>query len=68
MLVLHRRPGQRIMIQTGSGLITIVVGAKIDGKVKLAIDAPAVIPIHREEVYQRIQRGEPAPAKAVANA
>ena len=51
MLVLTRKPGESIRI--GKDItITIVEG---DGNsIKLGIDAPKHITVHREEVYQRI--------------
>jgi carbon storage regulator len=51
MLVLSRKCGEGIVIGDG---ITVAVLATEGGRVKLGIVAPAEIPVHREEVYQRI--------------
>ena len=52
-LVLTRNEGQRIII--GDGIIITI--AKITNKqVKVAIDAPRNVPIHREEIYKKIQK------------
>ena len=53
MLVLTRLPGERIVV---GDTITITVVAIIGDKVKLGIDAPADVPVHRQEVYDLIQR------------
>ena len=52
MLVLTRRPEEKIVI---ADQITITI-VKVQGKtVRLGIEAPGEIPIHRDEVHQRIQ-------------
>lgn len=53
MLVLARRVNESIII--GDHIkVTIVEVNK--GKVKLGIEAPATVSVHREEVYKEIQR------------
>lgn len=52
MLILTRRTGEVIMI--GDEIVITVLGVK-DKNVKIGIDAPKDTPVHREEVYQRIQ-------------
>ena len=50
MLVLSRKPHQSIMI--GSEIRVIVVG--IDGdQVRLGIEAPREVAVHRFEIYER---------------
>jgi carbon storage regulator len=51
MLVLSRRQGEGIVI--GDGIMVTVLATE-GGRVKLGIVAPAEVPVHREEVYQRI--------------
>jgi len=52
MLVLKRKVGQRIML--GDEITLLVVKIKAD-QVKLGIEAPDDVPVHREEVYERIK-------------
>ena len=52
MLVLSRRQGERIQI--GSG-IEVTVLATHRSAVRLGFSAPPDVPIHREEVFRRIQ-------------
>ena len=54
MLVLSRKRGEAIVI--GSG-ITVTVLAVDGDRVKLGVVAPVEVPVHREEVYQRIGDG-----------
>jgi len=56
MLVLSRKKGQRIHI--GDEVTVTVLGVQ-GGTIRLGIEGPANVPIHREEVYQRIRREEP---------
>jgi carbon storage regulator len=51
MLVLSRKRGEVITIGDG---ITVMVLAVDGDRVKLGVVAPAEVPVHREEVYQRI--------------
>lgn len=54
MLVLSRHKDERIFIAGGSIVLTI---ADIRGdKVRIGIDAPPSIDIHREEVFKAIRR------------
>lgn len=53
MLVLSRQRDESIII--GDNIVITVVDIRGD-KVRLGIDAPAEIPVHRQEVYEAIQR------------
>lgn len=53
MLVLSRKKNESIVI--GNDIIIKVVEIE-DGRVKLGIEAPADISIHRHEVYEAIQK------------
>ena len=57
MLVLSRKPGESIVIGND---ITVTVVAVEGGRVKLGFNAPREVPIHRTEVYQRIEGWLPA--------
>ena len=52
MLVLSRKQGEAIII--GDNITVTVVEIKGD-RVKLAFNGPRTVPIHREEVYQRMR-------------
>lgn len=51
MLVLTRKLNERICI--GNNITIQIVDLK-DGKVRLGINAPKDIPVHREEIYEKI--------------
>lgn len=53
MLVLSRQRDESIMI--GDTIVVTIVDIRGD-KVRLGIDAPTEIPVHRQEVYEAIQR------------
>ena len=53
MLVLSRHRDESIMI--GDNIVITIVDIRGD-KVRLGIDAPQSIPVHRQEVYEAIQR------------
>jgi carbon storage regulator len=51
MLVLSRTAGERVMIDHE---ITVTVLQIEGGKVRLGIDAPKAVQVHREETYRAI--------------
>ena len=53
MLVLSRQRDESIMI--GDNIVVTIVDIRGD-KVRLGINAPSEIPVHRQEVYEAIQR------------
>jgi carbon storage regulator len=53
MLVLSRQRDESIVI--GDNIVITVVDIRGD-KVRLGIDAPKEVPVHRQEVYDAIQR------------
>jgi len=53
MLVLSRSKNESIII--GDNIKVTIVEVRLDGTVKLGIDAPKHVEIYREEVYQAIQ-------------
>ncbi|MEX1027661.1 MAG: carbon storage regulator CsrA [Candidatus Paceibacterota bacterium] len=53
MLVLSRKVGERI--QVGPDVTLTVLGIR-GGAIRLGFEGPANVPIHREEVAQRIER------------
>lgn len=56
MLVLTRARDEAIVIN--DDIVITVVDIRGD-KVRLGIDAPTEIPVHRQEVYEAIQREKP---------
>ena len=57
MLILSRRTGESFMI--GDNIRITVLNAR-GSQVRIGIDAPKDTPVHREEIYQRVQQGLPA--------
>lgn len=53
MLILTRRTGESLRI--GDDVQVTVLGVK-GNQVRIGVDAPKEIPVHREEVYERIKR------------
>ena len=53
MLVLTRKRGEQIVIADNIMITVIEIRG---GKVRLGIQAPTEIPVHRKEVYEAIQR------------
>lgn len=66
MLVLSRKKNESIVINND---ITIVVVEIRGDKVRLGVEAPKEVPVHRREVYEAIKRNElAAQAQESANA
>jgi carbon storage regulator len=57
MLVLSRKKNESIVINND---ITIVIVEIRGDKVRLGIEAPKEVPVHRREVYDAIRRSEAA--------
>lgn len=57
MLVLSRKKNESIVINND---ITIVVVEIRGDKVRLGVEAPREVPVHRREVYDAIQRSQNA--------
>ncbi len=53
MLILTRRVGESLMI--GDEVSVTVLGVK-GNQVRLGVNAPKTVAVHREEIYQRIQQ------------
>ena len=51
MLVLSRKPGESLRIGDN---VKVTIVAVSNSQVRLAIDAPQSVGIHREEVYEKI--------------
>jgi carbon storage regulator len=53
MLILTRRVGETLMV--GDDVTVTVLGVK-GNQVRIGVNAPKDVSVHREEIYQRIQR------------
>ncbi|MDA1327183.1 MAG: carbon storage regulator CsrA [Proteobacteria bacterium] len=65
MLILTRRVGESLMI--GDNVNVTVLGIK-GNQVRIGVDAPKEVAVHREEIYQRIQQEQNDGSDRVANA
>ncbi len=70
MLILTRRVGETVMI--GNDVTVTVLGVK-GNQVRVGVNAPRDVAVHREEIFERIKREEQgngsahAPATHAAN-
>jgi carbon storage regulator len=55
MLILTRRVGETVMI--GNDVTVTVLGVK-GNQVRIGVNAPKDVAVHREEIYERIKREE----------
>ena len=53
MLKLTRRVGETLMV--GNDVTVTIVGVK-GNQIRIGINAPKDVAVHREEIYERIQR------------
>ena len=53
MLILTRRVGETLVV--GDDITVTVLGVK-GNQVRLGVNAPKDVTVHREEIYQRIQQ------------
>jgi carbon storage regulator len=61
MLILTRKVGEVIMI--GDDIVVKVLGVR-SGQVKIGIEAPRELPVHRHEIFERIKSEDAAQGSA----
>lgn len=65
MLILTRRAGETVMI--GSDVTITVLGVK-GNQVRIGINAPKDVAVHREEIFERIQSEKAAEGGSATSA
>ena len=63
MLILTRRVGETVMI--GEEVTVTVLGVK-GNQVRIGVNAPRDVAVHREEIFERIKREEQDGAAALS--
>lgn len=53
MLVLGRKPGEKIVI--GDDIVIHVLESSQSSNIRIGIEAPLSVPVHREEIYKKIR-------------
>jgi carbon storage regulator len=61
MLALTRKTGEVIVIGDGPSKIEIMIVNVSGDKVRVAVDAPRDVSVHRLEVYEKIRQGAETP-------
>lgn len=61
MLILTRRPGESVKI---GDEVTVTVLEVKGHQVRIGVAAPKHVPVHREEIYERIQAEKVGPKSA----
>lgn len=56
MLILSRKQGERIVLTMGNLKVEVLVTDILNDRVKLGVEAPSEVKIHREEVFEAIAR------------
>lgn len=64
MLIITRRPGQRIMLGDD---VTLHVMEINGNNVRLGVEAPKSLPVYREEIWVSVKQENKAAAEAAAN-
>lgn len=52
MLVLGRKPGEKIII--GNDIVVHILPSSNASHIRVGVEAPRDIPVHREEIYRKI--------------
>lgn len=69
MLILTRRVGETLMVIQPDGTMAEVTVLGVKGnQVRIGVNAPKEVAVHREEIYQRIQTENEQRREAIANA
>lgn len=56
MLILTRRVGESLIIEIDGKKVTATVLGVKGNQVRVGVDAPKDVAVHREEIYDRIQK------------
>jgi carbon storage regulator len=54
MLILTRRVGEKLVIGEGPDRIEVTILSVKGTQVRVGVNAPRNVPVHREEIYDRI--------------